>query len=341
MAQPRKSRAVQFTMELNTRDDVGCMSGWSRRWLSQLENLVTSATCTRCRCCWRSTGAARSWSRRRGQWSTGRSSSTGSYGRSCSSTCPRSTPPPMRGPPPPPAPSTQHLPLWCAAACLSPSLYATAAHVRALGVEGSPCQHVLLLEFWSSACSNRGGRCALDAALNRWSCKHACGSEAINRPIPTGMFLPHAGNPTPQGYDVLVTSNPSATLYHPEHQLKLVLQQTAPQAPTNGNVVKDLLSLDDDDTPSAAAASAAPAAFADDLLGGLASPTPGQPSAAAAPIDLLSLLDDPAPAAASSSGAPPPQQHQPLVSPDPPRIPREHPFFWADRGMCDALLRDC
>ncbi|KAK9904228.1 hypothetical protein WJX75_007294 [Coccomyxa subellipsoidea] len=76
-------------------------------------------------------------------------------------------------------------------------------------------------------------------------------------------------------------------------------------APTNGNVVKDLLSLDDDDdtttTPSAQAS------FADDLLGLSAGPAaaPGGTAApAASPLDLLSLLDDPAPVASTSaSGA--------------------------------------
>ena len=93
------------------------------------------------------------------------------------------------------------------------------------------------------------------------------------------------------------------------------------QAPTNGNVVKDLLSLDDDDdtTPGTAPA-AAGNAFMDDLLGGLdsapAAPS-GQAAAAAAPLDLLSLLDDPAPAA-STSGAP---SQQPLVRPDMPFDP--------------------
>lgn len=77
------------------------------------------------------------------------------------------------------------------------------------------------------------------------------------------------------------------------------------QAPTNGNVVKDLLSLDDDDdtttTPSAQAS------FGDDLLGLSAGPAaaPGGTAApAASPLDLLSLLDDPAPVASTSaSGA--------------------------------------
>lgn len=77
------------------------------------------------------------------------------------------------------------------------------------------------------------------------------------------------------------------------------------QAPTNGNVVKDLLSLDDDDdttpTPSAQAS------FADDLLGLSAGPGAapvGTAAPAASPLDLLSLLDDPAPVASTSaSGA--------------------------------------
>ncbi|CAL8470618.1 g10160 [Coccomyxa elongata] len=77
-------------------------------------------------------------------------------------------------------------------------------------------------------------------------------------------------------------------------------------APTNGNVVKDLLSLDDDDdaTPGTAPASAGNA-FMDDLLGGLDAPAapPGPPAAAAAPLDLLSLLDDPAPVASTSGAA--------------------------------------
>jgi hypothetical protein len=82
------------------------------------------------------------------------------------------------------------------------------------------------------------------------------------------------------------------------------------QAPTNGNVVKDLLSLDDDDTPRAAGPASAPD-LADDLLGGLSGP--GQPGAGASgnALDLLSLLDDSAPVA-TTSGALPPQQ-QPLV----------------------------
>ncbi|BDA45799.1 AP-1 complex subunit gamma-1 [Coccomyxa sp. Obi] len=77
-------------------------------------------------------------------------------------------------------------------------------------------------------------------------------------------------------------------------------------APTNGNVVKDLLSLDDDDnaTPGTAPG-AAGNAFMYDLLGGLDAPAAasGQPAAAAAPLDLLSLLDDPAPAASTSGAA--------------------------------------
>ena len=81
------------------------------------------------------------------------------------------------------------------------------------------------------------------------------------------------------------------------------------QAPTNGNVVKDLLSLDDDDdiTP----APSAQASFADDLLGLSAAPAAapgGTVAQAASPLDLLSLLDDPAPVASTSGAAsqPPP-----------------------------------
>lgn len=66
------------------------------------------------------------------------------------------------------------------------------------------------------------------------------------------------------------------------------------QAPTNGNVVKDLLSLDDDDTPKASPA--APTNLADDLLGGLGADSNGHAAGPAASssaaIDLLSLLDD-------------------------------------------------
>ena len=82
------------------------------------------------------------------------------------------------------------------------------------------------------------------------------------------------------------------------------------QAPTNGNVVKDLLSLDDDDTPTAA--SSAQPSFADDLLGGLAGPgQPGSAATSANAMDLLSLLDV-TPPSQPTSGAAPPQQ-QPLV----------------------------
>jgi len=66
------------------------------------------------------------------------------------------------------------------------------------------------------------------------------------------------------------------------------------QAPTNGNMVKDLLSLDDDDTPEAS--TAAPPSFAEDLLGGLSADSNGHAAGPAASssaaIDLLSLLDD-------------------------------------------------
>ena len=86
------------------------------------------------------------------------------------------------------------------------------------------------------------------------------------------------------------------------------------QAPTNGNVVKDLLSLDDDDTPRASA-TAAPASFAEDLLGGLGADSNGHAAAgpaasSSAAVDLLSLLDDSAPSgkpAAHAASAPPPQ----------------------------------
>lgn len=92
------------------------------------------------------------------------------------------------------------------------------------------------------------------------------------------------------------------------------------QAAANGNVVKDLLSLEDDDTPKAGAAANPSPSFADDLLGlsapvqgssGGGAPAASAPSNAAA--DLLSLLDGPAPSqapAASASGAP---QQDPLV----------------------------
>ena len=82
------------------------------------------------------------------------------------------------------------------------------------------------------------------------------------------------------------------------------------QAPTNGNVVKDLLSLDDDDTPKAS--TAGPSSFADDLLGGLGADSNGYAAGPAASgsaaIDLLSLLDDSASAqqpAPAAPGAPP------------------------------------
>ena len=87
------------------------------------------------------------------------------------------------------------------------------------------------------------------------------------------------------------------------------------QAPTNGNVVKDLLSLDDDnDTPKASAV--APSSFAEDLLGGLGADSNGHaagPAASgAAATDLLSLLDDsassqPPPGAGPGAAAPPAQ----------------------------------
>ena len=81
------------------------------------------------------------------------------------------------------------------------------------------------------------------------------------------------------------------------------------QAPTNGNVVKDLLSLDDDDTPKAS--TAGPSSFAEDLLGGLGVDSNGHAAGPAASgsaaIDLLSLLDDSASAqqpAAAAAAAP-------------------------------------
>lgn len=91
------------------------------------------------------------------------------------------------------------------------------------------------------------------------------------------------------------------------------------QAHANGNVVKDLLSLDDDEPPNQASAPAPQQhSFADDLLG-LSAPGQAHPGGGhAAPsqqapggsggnaFDLLSLLDDPAPAQAppaSTSGA--------------------------------------
>ena len=79
------------------------------------------------------------------------------------------------------------------------------------------------------------------------------------------------------------------------------------QAPTNGNVVKDLLSLDDDDdTPKASTAS--PSSFADDLLGGLGADSNGHAAGPAASgsaaIDLLSLLDDSATTQQSVAAAP-------------------------------------
>ena len=87
------------------------------------------------------------------------------------------------------------------------------------------------------------------------------------------------------------------------------------QAPTNGNIVKDLLSLDDDnDTPKASAA--VPSSFDEDLLGGLGADSNGHaagPAASgAAATDLLSLLDDsasshPPPGAGPGAAAPPAQ----------------------------------
>ena len=78
------------------------------------------------------------------------------------------------------------------------------------------------------------------------------------------------------------------------------------QAPTNGNVVKDLLSLDDDDTPKAS--TAGPSSFAGDLLGGLGADSNGHatgPAASGSPaIDLLSLLDDSASAQQPAAAAP-------------------------------------
>ncbi len=81
------------------------------------------------------------------------------------------------------------------------------------------------------------------------------------------------------------------------------------QAPTNGNVVKDLLSLDDDDTPKASAA-AAPRSFAEDLLGGLGADSNGHAAAGlaasdSAALDLLSLLDDSAPSGQPADHTPP------------------------------------
>jgi hypothetical protein len=92
------------------------------------------------------------------------------------------------------------------------------------------------------------------------------------------------------------------------------------QAASDGNVVKDLLSLEDDGTPRAGGAANPSQSFADDLLG-LSAPVQGGGSggAGAAPApsnaaaDLLSLLDGPAPSqapAASASSAP---QQDPLV----------------------------
>ena len=89
-------------------------------------------------------------------------------------------------------------------------------------------------------------------------------------------------------------------------QSKGVERHGGVQAPTNGNVVKDLLSLDDDDAPKAS--TAAPTTFAEDLLGGLGPDSNGHaagpaPSSSAA-IDLLSLLDDPASAQHPAAAAP-------------------------------------
>ncbi len=79
------------------------------------------------------------------------------------------------------------------------------------------------------------------------------------------------------------------------------------QAPTNGNVVKDLLSLDDDDdTPKAS--TAGPSSFAEDLLGGLGADSNGHAAGPAASgsaaIDLLSLLDDSASTQQPAAAAP-------------------------------------
>lgn len=113
------------------------------------------------------------------------------------------------------------------------------------------------------------------------------------------------------------------------------------QAPTNGNVVKDLLSLDDDDTPKAS--TAGPSSFAEDLLGGLGADSNGHAAGSAAggsaAIDLLSLLDDSASAqqpTAAALGAP--SQSALVHTSSSLRFPKEHVII-CERG--NVVVCDC
>ena len=100
------------------------------------------------------------------------------------------------------------------------------------------------------------------------------------------------------------------------------------QATTNGNVVKDLLSLDDDDTPKAS--TAGPSSFAEDLLGGLGADSNGHATGPAASgstaIDLLSLLDDSAAAQQPAAAAPGAPAQSALVTLSQHRTTQAHSF---------------